>query len=115
MTSRLTLLTIFLFTFNVNVQDLATVTISGGIVDQSAAVIPGAEVRATLIKTGQTRTTFSDAAGRYQLIQLEPGTYALRVSCNGFATLQKTGIVSVSGQSLELPITLTPASIEVAP
>src|SRR5690348_11085764 len=97
MTSRLTLLTIFLFTFNVHAQDLDTVTISGRIVDQNAAVIPGAEVRATLIKTGQTRTTITNADGRYRLIQLEPGTYALRVSCNGFATLQKTGIESVSG------------------
>src|SRR5690349_16331106 len=111
MTSRLTLLTLFLFTFNVHAQDLDTVTISGRIVDQNAAVIQGAEVRATLIKTGQTRTTASDADGRYRLIQLEPGTYAVRVSCNGFAPAQMTGIVSVSGQSLELPITLIPANV----
>ena len=66
MTSRLTLLTIFLFTFNLNAQDLDTVSISGRIVDQNAAVIPGAEVQATLIKTGQTRTTAADADGRYR-------------------------------------------------
>ena len=34
MTSSLTLLTIFLFTFNVNAQDLDTVVIFGRIVDQ---------------------------------------------------------------------------------
>ena len=112
MTSRLTLLTLFLFTFNLNAQDLDTVKISGRIVDQNAAVIPGAQVQATLIKTGQTRTTVSDADGRYRLIQLEPGTYMVRVSCKGFAPVQLTGIVSVSGQSLDLPITLTPANIE---
>src|SRR5690349_9524345 len=112
MTSRLTLLTILLFTFNVNAQDLDTVSISGRIVDQNSAVIQGAEVRATLIKTGQTRTTASGADGRYRLIQLEPGTYTVRVSFNGFAPVQMTGIVSVSGQSLDLPITLTPANIE---
>jgi carboxypeptidase family protein/TonB-dependent receptor-like protein len=112
MTSRLTLLTILLFTFNVNAQDLDTVTISGRVTDQNAAVIPGAEVQVTLVKTGQTRSTTSDAEGRYRLIQLEPGTYTLRVSFNGFAPLQKTGIVAVSGQSLELPVTLTPANIE---
>ena len=112
MTSRLTLLTIFLFTFNVNAQDLDTVTISGRVMDQNAAVIPGAEVQATDVKTGQKRSTTSDGEGRYRLIQLEPGTYTLRVSFNGFAPVQKTGIVAVSGQSLELPITLTPANIE---
>src|SRR5689334_9791898 len=115
MTSRLTFLTLFLFTFNVHAQDLDTVVISGRVVDQNAAVIPGAEVQAKLLKTGQTRTAISDADGRFRLIQLEPGTYAVRVSFNGFATAQLTGIVAVSGQSIELPITLTPANIEVQP
>src|SRR6185369_5957200 len=110
--SRLTLLTILLFTFNVNAQDLDTVTISGRIMDQNGAAIPGAEVRTILVKTGQTRSTTSDAAGRYRLIQLEPGTYAVHVAFNGFAPVQMPGIVAVSGQSLELPITLVPANIE---
>jgi hypothetical protein len=110
--TRLTLLTILLFTFNVNAQDLDTVTISGRIMDQNGAVIPGAEVRAILVKTGQTRSTTSDADGRYRLIQLEPGTYSVQASFNGFAPLEMTGIVAVSGQSLELPITLAPANIE---
>ena len=65
MTSRLTLLTIFLFTFNVNAQDLDTVAIAGRVMDQNAAVIPGAEVQVTLVKTGQKRSTSSDAEGRY--------------------------------------------------
>jgi hypothetical protein len=112
MTSRLTLLTIFLFSFNVNAQDLDTVTIAGRVMDQNAAVIPGAEVQATLVKTGQKRSTTSDVEGRYRLIQLEPGTYIVRVSFIGFAPVKMTGIVAVSGQSLELPITLTPANIE---
>ena len=101
MTSRLTLLTIFLFTFNVNAQDLDTVTLFGRIVDQNAASIPGAEVQVTLIKTGQKRTTTSDAQGRYRLVQLEPGTYVIQVSFTGFAPQQIAGITTVSGQSLE--------------
>jgi hypothetical protein len=55
MTSRLTLLTIFLFTFNfqhVHAQDLDTVVISGRVMDQNVAVLPGAEVQAKLTKTG---------------------------------------------------------------
>ena len=67
MTSRLTLLTILLFTFNVNAQDLDTVTISGRIMDQNGAVVPGAEVQATLVKTRLRRTTTSDAGGRYRV------------------------------------------------
>jgi hypothetical protein len=115
MTSRLTLLTIFLFTLNVNAQDLDTVTLFGRIVDQNSAVIPGAEVQATLVKTGQKRTTTTDAAGRYRLVQLEPGTYVVQVSFTGFAPQQITGIAAVSGQSLELPVMLIPSSVEVEP
>ena len=113
MTSRLTLLTIFLFTYNVHAQDLDTVTIFGRIVDQNSAVIPGAEVQATLAKSGQKRTVTSDAEGRYRLVQLEPGTYVVQVSFTGFAPQQITGITAVSGQSLELPVMLIPSSVEV--
>jgi hypothetical protein len=118
MTSRLTLLTIFLFTFNfqhVLAQDLDTVVIFGRILDQNSAVIPGAEVQAILVKTGQKRTMTSDAEGRYRLVQLEPGTYTVHVSFNGFAPQQITGIATVSGQSVELPVMLIPSNVEVEP
>ena len=115
MTSRLTLLTLFLFTFNVNAQDLDTIVIFGRIVDQNSAVIPGAEVQATLVKTGQKRMTTSDAEGRYRLVQLEPGTYVVQVSFPGFAPQQITNIATVSGQSLELPVMLIPSSVEAEP
>ena len=85
MTSRLTLLTIFLFTFNVNAQDLDTVMIAGRVMDQNGALVPGAEVQATLVKTQLKRKTTTDAEGRYRLIQLEPGIYVLRVLFPGFA------------------------------
>ena len=112
MTSRLTLLTILLFTFNVNAQDLDTVTISGRITDQNAAVLPGAEIHAKLIKTSLTRTTTTDAEGRYRLIQLEPGTYVVRVSFPGFAA-QISDITTISGQSVQVDATLIPSNIVV--
>ena len=115
MTSRLTLLTIFLFTFNIHAQDLDTVTIAGRIMDQSGAVIQGAEIHAILIKTGLTRSTTSDAEGRYRLIQLEPGTYTLRVSIPGFAPQEMIGVVTVSGQSLQFGTILLPSDIVAEP
>ena len=111
MTSRLTLLTILLFTFNVNAQDLDTVTISGRVMDQSGAVIPGAEVQATLVNTGLKRTTQTDSEGRYRLFQLDPGAYALRISFPGFATQELTNISTVSAQAFQLDATLLPANV----
>ncbi len=80
--SQLALVALSLFTWTIagRAQDLDNVTLSGRVLDQNAAVIPGAEVQATLIKLGTTRATASDAAGRYRLIQLQPGTYVIRVS-----------------------------------
>ena len=118
MTSRLTLLTIFLFTFNLQTttaQDLDTVVISGRITDQNSAVIPGADIHATLVQTGQKRMTTSDAEGRYRLIQLQPGIYTLRISSAGFAAQEFTGLATVSGQSIPIDVTLLPSDVVVDP
>src|SRR5215213_10228924 len=115
MTSRLTLLTILLFTFNVNAQDLDTVTISGHVMDQNGAVVPGAEVQATLTKTRLKRTTTTDAAGRYCLIQLEPGTYLVRVFFPGFAPQELTNVTTISAQRLQLDATLLPSDVVAEP
>ena len=110
MTSRLTLLSLFLFIFQfTQAQDLDTVTISGRVVDQNGAVVPGAEIRAG------TRTVTTDDQGRYRLIQLEPGTFSIRVSCSGFATQEFAQIKTTSGQSLQLDVTLLPANLVVEP
>ncbi|HET9479345.1 MAG TPA: carboxypeptidase-like regulatory domain-containing protein, partial [Pyrinomonadaceae bacterium] len=81
--------------------------------DQNGAVIPGAEVQATLPKTRLTRNTTSDAEGRYRLIQLEPGNYVVRVSSSGFATQQIENVTAVSGQSLQFDVTLIPSTVTV--
>jgi hypothetical protein len=118
MTSRLTLLTLFLFLFNfhyVHAQDLDTISISGRVTDQNGAVIPGAEVEATVSKTKLTRKTTTDAQGRYRLIQLEPGNYKIHISAPGFAAQQIDNLATVSAQTLQFDITLIPASIIVEP
>lgn len=118
MTSRLTLLTILLFTFNlqfIQAQDLDTVTISGRVMDQNGAVVPGAEVQVTLIKTDRRRTITTDSEGRYRLIQLEPGNYVVRVSFAGFAAQEFTNITTVSGQTLNVDATLLPSDVVVEP
>src|SRR5829696_8426491 len=118
MTSRLTLLTILLFTFNfqrINAQDLDTVVISGRVMDQNGAVLPGAAVQAGLTKIGLTRTTTTDASGRYRLIQLEPGIYFVRISFPGFASQETVNMATVSGQSMQLDATLIPSDVVVEP
>jgi outer membrane receptor protein involved in Fe transport len=49
------------------------------------------------------------------LIQLEPGTYTIRVLVPGFAPQEATGITTVSGQSLQFDATLLPSDVVVEP
>ena len=96
-------------------QDLDNVTISGRVVDQNAAVVPGATVEAVLVKTGFSRTVVTDSDGRYLIFELEPGNYALRVSAKGFARHERTELTLISGQKLQLEITLLPQGLTVDP
>jgi hypothetical protein len=92
-------------------QDLDTVTIAGHITDQNGAVIPGASVTATIVKTKVGRTVVADGDGRYKIIQLEPGIYSVKVSFAGFAAEEKTDLTTVAGQNVQLDFILKPAGI----
>ncbi len=92
-------------------QDLDTVTFSGQVTDQNSAVIPGVVVEATLLKTGSKRNAITNADGRYRLIQLEPGSYVVRFTFNGFASQEIRDLATLAGQSLRLDATLLPATV----
>src|SRR5688500_2420957 len=69
---------------------LAQASIAGVVRDASGAVLPGVTVEASspaLIE--KVRTTVTDSNGRYQIIDLRPGTYVLTVSLEGFSTFKR--------------------------
>lgn len=108
------LLTVILFfsLFNLaHAQDLDTVTLSGRVMDQNGAIVPGAEIRIAT-RTGPKRSATSNDEGQYKLVQLEPGNYVLQVSYAGFAEYEVTSLSAVSGQTLVHDVTLLPANIE---
>src|SRR5712691_6279807 len=92
-------------------QDLDTVTIAGHITDQNGAVIPGASVTATIIKTKVGRTVVADGDGRYKIIQLEPGVYSVKASFAGFAAEEKTDLTTIAGQNVQLDFILKPGTV----
>ena len=96
-------------------QDLDNVTITGRVLDQNHAVIPGAGVEAVLVKTGATRITITDDEGRYRIIQLEPGVYNLRASATGFAIQEKKELTFIAGKNVQLDLTLVPQGVTVDP
>ncbi|HXT65103.1 MAG TPA: carboxypeptidase regulatory-like domain-containing protein [Pyrinomonadaceae bacterium] len=104
---------ILCFAAPVFAQDLDNATITGRVMDQNGAVIPGASVTATLIKTKAERTVVADEDGRYKIIQLEPGVYSIRASYTNFATEEKTDLMTVAAQNVQLDFILKPGGVSV--
>ncbi len=87
-----------------------TSDVSGTVVDESNAAVPGATV--TLSGAGPTTaTTTTGSRGEYRFQNVAAGTYRIAVSLSGFAAATQNGI-AVSGRSVEVPaITLRIASL----
>jgi hypothetical protein len=62
-------------------------SVGGTVKDPSGAVVPTAKISLVNQDTGAERTTVSDARGRYELSQVQPGTYRLRAESPGFSNL----------------------------
>ncbi len=83
-----------------------TAQISGNVKDQTGAVLPGVEVKATQTGTGAQRTSVSDEMGSYVLPNLPIGPYMLEASLPGFRTYVQTGIVLQVGANPNVNVTL---------
>ena len=92
-------------------QDLDDVSISGKIVDSNGLAIAGATVAATNVDSDLERTVTADDAGRFRIIELRPGTYKLTASAPGFAIRHLDDVRTLSGQNLQLNLTLSPADV----
>lgn len=74
---------------------VSTGSISGTVVDQSGAAVPGVQIIATNHANGIQAKTVSDGSGVFRLSLLPIGTYEVDFSKSGFSTL-KNGNVQVS-------------------
>jgi hypothetical protein len=92
--------------FSLPVSAQVSAAISGRVTDQSGAVVSGATVTAKDTDTGTSRTSITDAAGRYELLALPVGRYEVEVQKSGFAAALRSGIVLVVGQDAEANLTL---------
>jgi hypothetical protein len=79
-------------------QAVTTGSIAGTVRDESGAVLPGVTVEAAspaLIE--KVRTTITDGEGRYNVIDLRPGTYTVTFTLTGFSTVRREGIALSAG------------------
>jgi hypothetical protein len=69
-----------------------TGTITGSVVDQSGALVPGAKVTITELATGTKTQTTSNSDGRFFQVGLQSGKYDVSISGSGFADYRETNI-----------------------
>src|SRR6266576_6315549 len=81
--------------------------------DVSGAVLPGVTVEASspaLIE--KTRTATTDGEGRYNIVDLQPGTYTVTFVLAGFGTFKRDGIALPSGFTATVDAQLTVGALE---
>jgi hypothetical protein len=98
-------------------QSLTSGDIAGTVTDPSGAAVPGATVTLKNAATGATQTSSSNATGAYRFALLNPGTYSVSISAQGFQPLERSISVSV-GQAttanIQLQIATASQTVEVS-
>jgi hypothetical protein len=92
-------------------------SISGAVIDPSAAVVPGATVTIENPVSGYLRTTQTDSSGRYQFSNLPFNPYHLSAKATGFGTVAqdvdvRSAIPLSVGISLNVSGALTTVTVE---
>ena len=85
--------------------------ITGTVMDQGKAVLPGVTVTVTNEATGLERTAVTSGDGRFVIPTLIPGTYTIKAELQGFQTVTQTGLVLAVGQEVALNLTLSVAGL----
>src|SRR5437879_6404843 len=79
------------------VQAQNTAVIEGTVIDEQGGVMPGAMVTLRNVETGAERSVTTEADGKYRFPALQPGTYSLTTSLQGFAAQEIRNIVLTIG------------------
>ena len=98
-------------------QATSTATVTGLVTDEQNAAVAGAEVRLLEMATGSSQSTLSNETGRYVLVNIQPGTYAVTISKAGFTVFKINAQKVDLGSSLSINATLkvgsTSTTVEV--
>jgi hypothetical protein len=86
--------------------------ISGTVLDQTSAFVPGATVIVKNARTGESRTVTTDDNGHFLVTPLKPSTYTITVQKAGFAVIEYTDMPVAVGQELALDFAFKSAAAQ---
>ena len=89
----------------------ATATLSGTVLDQNGAVVPGVNIAVISIGQGFRRTTTTGDDGGFVVPLLPPGSYIVKAERDGFGTYETSNIVLNVNDQKMLRISLKIGSI----
>src|SRR5260370_20128254 len=84
----------------------STATLSGSIVDQNNAVVPGVTVTVENTNTGLKRQATTSDQGYFTISLLQPGIYVVSTQAQGFAPVRVENVVLNVGDQKALQIQL---------
>ena len=88
-----------------------TGTLQGTVKDATGAVLPGADVTARNVETGQSRTTVTNQAGYYVQPFLPIGRYEVSATLSGFKTVVRQQVAITLNETRVEDFDLTPAAL----
>lgn len=88
-------------------------TVSGVVTDVNGAVIAGANVALTSLENDLIRTTATNSEGVYRFEAVDPGSYSVKVTAQGFGELIKTGVEVSANQTSDVAAQLAPSGQQV--
>ncbi|MBM3767107.1 MAG: TonB-dependent receptor [Acidobacteria bacterium] len=81
-------------------------TLSGTVVDTSAAVIPAAAIKLVNVETGESWNATTNESGSFTVPLVKPGRYRLDVDKTGFKPHAQTGLVLETGGQQRVDVRL---------
>src|SRR5262245_48837656 len=82
-----------------------------GAVRESGGAVAGATVTMTNEANGTSRTTTTNSAGEHAVVQVDPGHYTVKVSMQGFKTIEHKGVHIGTQQFITMDHTLEVGSL----